>query len=69
MLRIRIREISRARSHEHEDGNGEPSEAGPKQLEIRRRTAMREVRAQLDAVRATLGGRERGLERLDRRFD
>jgi len=42
---------------------------GTENLHVRRDAAMREVRAQLDTVSPTLGGRERSVQRLDGRLD
>lgn len=69
MLRVRVDEVPSARPHQHKHGHEELTPTIANELHVRCRAAMGEIGAQLDAVRATLGGRERGVERLDGRLD
>ncbi len=69
MLGVRTSEVPGAWAHEDKNCNGELGPTRPDDLHIGCRTTMGEIRRQLEAVGATLGGRERSVQRLDRRLD
>ena len=66
MLGVCIDEIARAGTHEDENRN---RKLNLKEVQIGSRAAMRQIGAKLNAVRATLGRRDRGVQRLHGRLD
>ena len=64
MLRACVDEIARARPHEHQDGNREPGDGVTEQRDSRRGAAVREVGAQLDAMRTAFRRRQCRGERF-----
>jgi hypothetical protein len=69
MLAWLVNEIPDTRSHKHENRNGQLRNTRTKEARIRCRPIVREICAQLDAMRAAFGGGTCCLDRLDGRFD
>ena len=69
MFSSRVDKVTGARAHEHEDGNRQLGQGVADELDVGGGAAVREVSAQLDAIRTALGGGTRGSERLDGRLD
>ena len=69
MLGLCINEVARARTNQHKDRNRELRAAGAEDLLVRRRAAMGEIGAELDAVRPAFSGGKRGIQRFDGGLD
>src|SRR3954465_12520956 len=69
MFGVCIHEVSGARTHQHEHRDLQALDASANKTGGGRGAAMREIGAQLDALRAARLGGQRGVERLDGRFD
>ena len=69
MVFVAVDEIARPRPHEHENRDVEPGFRVANQLDGRCRSTLRKIGAQLDAMRATFRGGERGIQRFDRGFN
>jgi len=69
VLYVYIHVIARTRAYQHEDGDGELSDALADESRGRGRATMREIDTQLDAMSAALDSCERGAQRFNGGFD